>query len=77
MKLKRILVRKPWDHVINLKENFILRKRKTYLILQQEKEKVKEFIEKQLRKGYIKHSKLPQISLVFFVGKKDRKKRIV
>jgi len=77
IKSKRILVRKPWDHVINLKENFILRKRRIYLILQQEKEKVREFIEKQLRKGYIRHSKSLQISLVFFVEKKDRKKRIV
>jgi len=30
-----------------------------------------------LRKGYIRLSKLPQTSSVFFVGKKDRKKRMV
>jgi len=34
-------------------------------------------MEEQLRKGYIKLSKLPQTSLVFFVGKKDVKKRMV
>jgi len=34
-------------------------------------------VEEQLRKGYIKLSKLPQTSLVFFVGKKDVKKRMV
>ena len=34
-------------------------------------------MEEQLRKGYIRPSKSPQTSLVFFVGKKDRKKQIV
>jgi len=36
-----------------------------------------KFIEEQLRKGYIRLSKSPQTSLVFFVGKKDEKKRMV
>ena len=31
----------------------------------------------QLRKGYIRLSKFSQMSPVFFVGKKDRKKRMV
>jgi len=31
----------------------------------------------QLRKGYIRPSKFPQMSPVFFVDKKDGKKRIV
>ena len=31
----------------------------------------------QLRKGYIRPSKSPQTSPVFFVGKKNRKKRMV
>ena len=43
----------------------------------QEKKEVREFIEKQLRKGYIRLSKSPQTPPVFFVGKIDRKKRIV
>ena len=30
-----------------------------------------------MRKGYIRLSKLPQTALVFFVGKKDGKKRMV
>jgi len=34
-------------------------------------------MEDQLRKGYIRPSKLPQISPVFFIGKKDSSKRIV
>jgi len=43
----------------------------------QEKEEVQEFVEEQLRKGYIRPSKSLQTSPVFFVGKKDGKKRIV
>ena len=37
----------------------------------------REFMEEQLRKGYIRLSKSPQTSPVFFVGKKNGKKRIV
>jgi len=43
----------------------------------QKKEEVQEFVEEQLRKGYIRPSKSPQISPVFFVGKENKKKRIV
>jgi len=42
-----------------------------------EKGKVREFIEEQLRKGYIRPSKSPQMVPVFFVGKKNGKKRMV
>ena len=43
----------------------------------EEKEKVREFIEEQLRKEYIRLLKSSQTLPVFFVGKKNRKKRIV
>ena len=46
-------------------------------MLREEKEKVREFMEEQLRKEYIRPSKLPQTLPVFFVRKKDRKKRMV
>ena len=46
-------------------------------MLREEGGEVCKFIEKQLRKDYIRPSKLLQIALVFFVGKKDGKKRIV
>ena len=36
-----------------------------------------EFIQEQLRKGYIRPLKSPQMAPVFFVGKKDGKKRMV
>jgi len=77
VKSKRMPTREPWDHAINLKEDFVPKKERTYLMSRQEKEEVREFVEEQLRKGYIRPSKLPQTSPVFFVGKKDGKKRIV
>ena len=43
-------------------------------MLREEREEVHEFIKEQLRKGYIRPSKSPQMTLVFFVGKKDGKK---
>ena len=55
----------------------MLRKRKVYPLSREEREEVCKFIKEQLRKGYIRPLKLPQMALVFFVGKKDRKKRMV
>jgi len=43
----------------------------------EEREEVREFIQEQIRKGYIRLSKSPQMASVFFVGKKNRKKRMV
>ena len=77
VELGRIPVRKPWDHAINLREDFVPRKERIYLMLREKKEEVREFVEEQLKKGYIRFSKLPQTLPVFFVGKKNRKKRIV
>ena len=57
-----------------MKEGFVPRKGKIYPLSREKREEVREFIKKQLRKGYIWPSKLPQIALVFFIGKKDRKK---
>ena len=56
---ERMPVRKPWDHTINLKEDFGPKKGRAYLLLRNEKEKVREFGEEQLRKGYICPSKSP------------------
>jgi len=53
------------------------RKGKVYLLLREEREEVHEFIIEQLRKEYIKLLKSPQTAPVFFVGKKDRKKRMI
>jgi len=60
-----------------MKEGFVPRKGKVYLLSREEREEVHEFILEQLRKGYIRLSKSPQMAPVFFVRKKDGKKRIV
>jgi len=60
-----------------MKEGFVPRKGKVYLLSREEKEEVREFIKKQLKKGYIWPSKSPQTVPVFFVGKKDGKKWMV
>ena len=38
---------------------------------------MREFIQEQLRKGYIRPLKSPQTVSVFFIGKKNGKKRMV
>ena len=60
-----------------MKGGFVLRKGRVYLLSREEKEEVHEFKAEQLRKGYIRPSKSPQMAPVFFVGKKDGKKRRV
>ena len=42
-----------------------------------ERKEVQNFVNNQLRKGYIRPSKSPQILPVFFVDKKNRSKRMV
>ena len=72
---ERMPTRKVWDHTIDFKEIFKPQKRRIYLLFKNEKEK--NFMEDQLKKGYIRPSKSPQILPVFFVQKKDGSKRIV
>jgi len=74
---ERILKKKVWDHAIDLKETFRPRKRRIYPLSKNEREEVQNFVEDQLRKGYIRPSKSSQTSPVFFVGKKDGSKRMV
>ena len=69
--------RKIWDHAIDLKETFKPRKRRIYPLSKNEREEVQNFINNQLKKGYIRPSKSPQMSPVFFVGKKNGSKRMV
>jgi len=74
---ERMPIRKIWDHAIDLKEMFKLQKERIYPLSRNEREKVQNFVNDQLRKGYIRLSKSPQTLLVFFVSKKDGSKRIV
>ena len=68
---ERMPTRKLWDHAIDVKKG------KVYPLSREEREKVREFVKEQLRKGYIWPSKSPQMVPVFFVGKKNGKKRMV
>ena len=74
---ERMPMRKVWNHAIDVKEGFVPRKGKIYPLSREEREEVQEFVKEQLRKGYIRLSKLPQMAPVFFVGKKDGKKQMV
>ena len=74
---ERILIRKVWDHAIELKETFKPRKGRIYSLSKNKREEVQNFVEDQLRKGYIRPSKSPQTLPVFFVDKKDGSKQIV
>ena len=49
---------------------------KIYLLFREKREEVREFIQEQIRKGYIQLSKSLQM-VPIFVGKKDGKKKKV
>ena len=57
IELERIPTRKIWDHAIDLKETFKLRKGRIYSLSKDEREEVQKFVDDQLRKGYIRPSK--------------------
>ena len=57
--LEKMPTRKLWDYAIELKERFVPKKEKVYLLSREEKEEVQAFMKDQLRKGYIQPLKLP------------------
>ena len=65
MESERMPTRKIWDHAIDLKETFKPQKGRIYPLFKDEREEVQKFVDDQLRKGYIRPSKFPQISPVF------------
>ena len=60
-----------------MKKIFVPKKEKVYLLLRKERKEVCEFILEQLRKRYIRPLKSSQTAPVFFMEKKNRKKRMV
>jgi len=64
-----------WNYIIELKERFVLKKRKIYLLLRGEM--CVSLLDKQLRKEYIILLKSSQTILVFFIEKKNSKKKII
>ena len=59
-----MLTKKIWDHAIEVKKGFVLRKRKVYPLSRKKRGNVQEFVEEQLREGYIRPLKSPQTTLV-------------
>ena len=70
-------LQKPWDHAIDLKDMFKLKKGHIIPLSPAEQEEVTAFLDDQLKKGYIRPYKSPQTSPVFFIPKKDGKKQMV
>ena len=67
-----MLLWKPWDHAIDLKDTFKLKEGHIIPLSPAEQEEVTVSLDDQLKKGYIHPSKSPQTSPVFFVPKKGR-----
>lgn len=69
---ERFPERKKWDHAIDLKEGYIPRKGKPYALSSSEDIALRDFIDENLRKGYIRPSKSPQAVPMFFVHESDK-----
>ena len=50
---ERMPVRKPWDHAIDLNPNFVPWKSKLYPMSPMKQQEVRDFVDNQLKKGYI------------------------
>jgi hypothetical protein len=72
--LERMPIKQPWDHAINLKDGFVPKDCKIYPMSLIEQEKLDEFIDENMQKGYIRPSKSPMASPFFFVSKKEMAK---
>ena len=62
-----------FNHAIDLKDSFVPKVAKLYLLNPQEMDACKTFMEENLQTGQIQPSKSPQASPFFFVKKKDGK----
>ena len=65
--------RRPWDHAIELTEEFQPSDCKIYPLSLKEQEALDEFLKENLRSGRIRPSKSPMASSFFFIKKKDGK----
>ena len=68
---------KPWDHGIDLKQDFQPKKGQLIPLLVDEQKEVEAFLDDQLAKGYIRPLISPQTSPMFSVPKRDGKKHMV
>jgi hypothetical protein len=68
----------PWDHAIDLEPDAVMHwKVKSYPMSPAEQVELDKWLEKNLAKGYLRPSKSPMASPVFFIKKKDGKLRLV
>jgi len=75
---ERLPEHQPWDHAIDLIDGAPATIRtKIYPMSPNEQAELERFIEENLRKGYIRPSKSPLSSPVFFIKKKDGTLRFV
>ena len=74
---ERLPRRKPYDHAIDLEPGTSPAYSKIYPLAPAERDALAEFVEDNLRKGYIRPSKSPAAAPVFFVKKKDGTLRMV
>ena len=54
---ERVPIWKVWDHAIDVKEDFKPSKAKVYPLSRNKREEVQKFVNKHLKKGYIRLSK--------------------
>jgi hypothetical protein len=71
---ERMPIERPWDHAIDPKDDFVPKDCKIYPMSPIEQEKLDEFIDENMWKGYIRPSKSPMASPFFFVSKKETAK---
>jgi Reverse transcriptase (RNA-dependent DNA polymerase) len=64
---------RPWDHKIEMKEDFEPKSFKNYNLTPAEQLELDKFLKENLKKGYIWPSQLLMASPFFFVSKKDGK----
>src|SRR5271169_6380988 len=74
-KANRFPTERPWDHKIELKENFEPKSFKIYNLSPEEQRELDAFLKENMDKGYIRASQSPMASPFFFVKKKDGKLR--
>ena len=68
---------RDFDHAIDLKESFMPKVAKLYLLNPEELAACQAFVDENMKTGRIRPSKSPQASPFFFIKKKDRKLRPV
>jgi hypothetical protein len=74
----RLPKHQPWDHAIDLEPDAVTHwKVKSYPMSPAEQVELDKWLEENLAKGYLRPSKSPMASPVFFIKKKDGKLRLV